>query len=218
MKVSIVIPSLNEAGCIAQTLSEIPKDLADEIIVVDANSPDGTADIVRQLGYRVVLQKSKGFGGGFAEGIEAATGDIVILMNADGSMDPKDIPEMIDRVKQGYDCVFAVRYAPGYGSEDDDLVHHVGNMLFTFLVNLIHKVFIWDALYFFVAFRRDKASQINAKALGFPYCVEFPIRAHKAGLKISQVPSKERPRIAGVSKVNAFVDGLKILKMILLGR
>jgi glycosyltransferase involved in cell wall biosynthesis len=218
MKVSIVIPALNEAGCIAQTLSEIPVNTYHEIIVVDGNSPDGTADIVRQLGYKVIIQKTKGFGGGFAEGIDAATGDIVILMNADGSMNSGDIPKMIDRVNEGYDCVFAVRYAHGYGSEDDDLVHHIGNMFFTFLVNLIHKVFIWDALYFFVAFRRDKASLINPKSLGFSYCVEFPIKAHKAGLKISQVPSKERPRRAGESKVNAFIDGLKILKMILFCR
>ena len=218
MKVSIVIPTLDEADCIHQTLSEIPAGLADEIIVVDANSPDGTADIVRKFGHKVILQKSKGFGGGFAEGIEAAQGHIVILMNGDGSMNPKDIPEMVDKIKKGYDCVFAVRYAPGCGSEDDDWVHHFGNMLFTFLVNLIHKVFISDALYFFVAFRRDKISIINAQSLGFSYCVEFLIQAHKAGLKISQVPSRERSRIAGNSKVNTFIDGLKILKMIIFGR
>lgn len=218
MKISIIIPTLNEAGSIEQTLSEIPQGLADEIIVVDAHSPDGTADLVRSLGYRVIMQQSMGFGGGFAEGIQAASGDIVVLMNADGSMNPADIPKLVEKVAEGYDCVFAIRYAPGFGSEDDDLVHHFGNMLFTFLVNLIHRVFIWDALYFFAAFRRDKVPLINAQSLGFAYCVEVPIRAHKAGLKIFQIPSKERPRLAGESKVNALIDGWKILKMILFCR
>ena len=128
MRISIIIPTLNEAGCIEKTLSEIPGGLADEIIIVDGHSLDGTAELVRQLGYKVIMQRSRGFGGGFSEGIEVATGDIIILMNADGSMDPEDIPKLVGKIKEGYDCVFAVRYAPGYGSEDDDLIHHFGNM------------------------------------------------------------------------------------------
>ena len=91
-------------------------------------------------------------------------------------------------------------------------------MFFTFLVNWIHKVHVWDALYFFTAIRKDKIPLINAKSLGFAYCVEVLIRAHKSGLKITQIPSRERPRLAGESKVNAFIDGLKILKTILFCR
>ncbi|MBF0518742.1 MAG: glycosyltransferase family 2 protein [Nitrospirae bacterium] len=215
MKVSLVIPTLNEAGCIEKTLSEIPKNTVNEVIVVDGHSTDGTADIVRNLGYRVILQKSMGYGGAFTEGISEATGDIVILMDADGSHNPTDIPVLIEKIKEGYDYVLAVRYAPGYRSDDDTLIRHIGNMLFTFLVNLIHKAFISDALYLYTAIRKDKFPLIEPKSQGFEYCVEILIRAHKAGLKIAQVPSAERLRGAGKSKVNALTDGLKILKTIL---
>ena len=218
MKVSLVIPTLNEAGCVAQTLSEIPQGAIDEVIVVDGHSRDGTADVVRRLGHRVIMQKTKGYGGAFSEGVEAATGDIVVLMDADGSHNPADIPLLIDKVKEGFDYVMAVRYAPGSRSDDDTIIRHIGNMFFTFLVNLIHRVFVADALYLFTAIRKDKFLQIRPKSLGFEYCVEILIRAHRAGLKIAQIPSRERLRSAGKSKVNAILDGLRIFKVILLTR
>ncbi len=218
MRVSLVIPTLNESGCIKKTLSEVPKDLVDEIIIVDGHSKDNTADIVRRLGHRVIIQKTKGYGGAFTEGVNASTGDVVILMDADGSHNPADIPLLLEKIKEGYDYVLAVRYAPGHRSEDDTLIRHTGNMLFTFLVNLIHKVFISDALYLYTAIRKDKFPLIVPQSHGFEYCVEILIRAHKAGLKIAQIPSVERVRIDGKSKVNALFDGLRILKTILFVR
>lgn len=214
MKVSLVIPTLNEAGCIEKTLSEVPKEYVDEIIIVDGHSEDNTADIVRKLGYKVIMQKTKGYGGAFTEGVNASTGDVVILMDADGSHDPADIPLLLEKIKEGYDYVLAVRYAPGHRSEDDTIIRHIGNMLFTFLVNLIHKVFVSDALYLYTAIRKDKFYLIEPKSHGFEYCVEILIRAHKAGLKMAQIPSVERLRIDGKSKVNAFLDGLRILRVI----
>lgn len=215
MKTSLVIPTLNEASCIEKTLSEVPKGSVDEIIIVDGHSKDNTADIVRRLGYKVIMQETEGYGGAFTEGINAATGDIVVLMDADGSHNPADIPVLIEKVKEGFDYVLAVRYAPGFRSDDDTVIRHIGNMLFTFLVNLIHKVFISDALYLYTAIRKDKFHLIVPKSHGFEYCVEILIRAHKAGLKIAQIPSAERLRRGGRSKVNAFMDGLKILRVIL---
>lgn len=215
MKTSLVIPTLNEASCIERTLSEVPKGCVDEIIVVDGHSTDGTADIVRKLGHRVIMQETKGYGGAFTEGIKASTGDIVVLMDADGSHNPSHIPLLTEKVKEGFDYVLAVRYSPGYHSDDDTTVRHVGNMFFTFLVNLIHKCFVSDALYLFTAIRKDKFHLIEPRSQGFEYCVEILIRAHKAGLKMAQIPSSEQLRRGGKSKVNAFLDGLRILKVIL---
>ncbi len=215
MKVSLVIPTLNESSCIEKTLSEIPRGAVDEVIIVDGHSTDNTADIVRKLGYGVIMQKTKGYGGAFSEGIEASTGDIVVLMDADGSHNPTDIPLLVEKIKEGYDYVLAVRYAPGSRSDDDTVIRHTGNMFFTFLVNLIHRTFISDALYLYTAIRKDKFHLIKPKSLGFEYCVEILIRAHKAGLRIAQVPSAERLRMGGKSKVNALLDGLRIMRVIL---
>lgn len=218
MNVSLIIPTLNEAHCIAKTLSEIPKGAVNEIIIVDGHSSDGTADIVRRLGHTVIMQKGKGYGSAFTEGANAATGDIIVLMDADGSHNPADIPLLVEKVREGYDYVMAVRYAPGSRSDDDTLIRHIGNMFFTFLVNLIHKAFIADALYLFTAMRRNRFPDIAPRSRGFEYCVEILIRAHRKGLKIYQIPSIERKRVAGRTKVNAFIDGLKILKTILFTR
>lgn len=215
MNVSLIIPTLNEAGCIAKTISEVPQGSANEIIVVDGHSTDGTADIVKALGHKVVMQTGKGFGNAFTEGVLASSGDIVVLMDADGSHNPADIPLLVEKVKEGYDYVMAIRYAPGRRSEDDTWIRHLGNMFFTFLINLIHKVFVADALYLYTAIRKDKFHLIRPKSSGFEYCVEILIKAHKNKLSFAQVPSTERRRAVGKSKVNAFVDGLRILKAIL---
>lgn len=212
------MPTLNEAHCIEKTISEIPPDTVDEVIVVDGHSTDGTVQIVRRLGHRVILQKTKGYGSAFAEGVDSASGDIIVLMDADGSHNPADIPLLVQKIQEGFDYVMAIRYAPGCRSDDDTLVRHVGNMFFTFLVNLIHKVYVADALYLFTAARRDKLQEIAPTSPGFEYCVEILIKAHYRGMKIYQIPSIERPRRGGRSKVNAFLDGLRILKTILFVR
>lgn len=215
MKVSLVIPTLNEADCIEKTLSEIPADAVDEVIVVDGHSKDNTVDIVRRLGYKVIMQSTKGYGEAFNEGIDESTGDIVVLMDADGSHNPLDIPLLTQKIREGFDYALAVRYLPGSCSDDDTFIRHIGNMFFTFLVNLKYKIFISDALYLYTAVRKDKFHLIRPKSRDFEYCVEILIRAHKAGLKMTQILSAERLRRGGKSKVNAFKDGLKILRVIL---
>ena len=209
---------MNEADCIAKTLSEISPGSVDEVVIVDGHSSDGTADICRRLGHRVIMQTTKGYGGAFAEGVGAATGEIVVLMDADGSHNPSDIPLLVEKIHEGYDYVMAIRYARGSRSDDDTVIRHIGNMFFTFLVNLIHRVYVADALYLFTAIRRDSFHLIAPKSTGFEYCVEILIRAHQKGMKICQIPSVERKRTTGKSKVNALTDGLRILKTILCTR
>lgn len=215
MKASLVIPTLNEAKCIEKTISEVPENVVNEIIIVDGYSTDGTANIARKIGCKVIMETKKGYGAAFTRGILAATGDIVVLMDADGSHNPADIPLLVEKIKEGFDYVMAIRYAPGCRSEDDTLVRHVGNMFFTFLINLIHRIFVADALYLYAAIKKEKFDMIRPRSRGFEYCVEMLIRAHKAGLRIAQIPSAERKRIEGRSKVNALLDGMKILKVIL---
>lgn len=215
MKVSVIIPALNEVGSIETVLSQIPKEGIDEILVIDGHSTDGTVELVKKLGYPVIFQKGKGFGAAISTGVEAAKGDVIVSLTSDNSQNPKDIPDLLRKIDEGYDLVMASRYLPGAGSEDDTLLHHIGNKFFTWLCNFIHKTKITDSLYFFVAFRKDIFKIIEPKNLHCGYGIEMPIRAYNAGLKIAEIPSFERKRFAGKAKISAFSDGFKILKTIL---
>jgi glycosyltransferase involved in cell wall biosynthesis len=219
MKVTAVIPTWNEAGCIARMIGEIPRDVVSEIIVVDGHSPDGTADIVKKIdGVTLLMQEGKGFGAAIAQGFRAATGDAIIVLDGDGSHNPADIPKLVEKVAEGYDYVMAARYRPGSRSEDDTFVRYFGNMFFTFLVNVLYKTNVSDSLYLFTCIRRTALEKITLRSRGFEFCIELLVKAHKAGLKIAEVPSSERSRFSGASKVNAFRHGFVILLEILRAR
>lgn len=219
MKVSIIIPTRNEQGAIGRVLKETPKNLIDEIIIIDGHSTDKTASeaksYLRKGKDKFIVQKGKGYGAGLIEGFKLARGDIIIIMDGDGSHDPKDVPTLIEKIKQGYDYVIASRYAKGGKSLDDTLIRFIGNKTLTGLTNIFHGTKITDSLHFYNAITRNGLKKIHAKSSDFEYCIEFLILAHKAGLKFAEVPVVERKRFAGKSKVNAFWAGLKILGMIL---
>ncbi|MBI2626585.1 MAG: glycosyltransferase family 2 protein [Candidatus Nealsonbacteria bacterium] len=214
-KVSVIIPALNEVGSIGAVLNDIPKDRVDEILVADGGSTDGTVELVEKLGYIVVTQEKKGFGAAIASGIENAKGDVVMVINADGSMNPKDIPVLLDKLNEGYDLVLASRYLKGAGSEDDTFSHYIGNRIFTFLCNMLYGTKISDSLYFFLAAKKDIFKKINMSSVHAGYCIELPIKAHKAGFKIGEIPSFEKKRTAGKAKVHALSAGFKILLTLL---
>lgn len=210
-KVSVIIPALNEVGSIGQVLNDIPKDAVDEVLVADGGSKDGTVELVTKLGYRIVTQDKKGYGAAIMSGINRAKGDVVVVLNADGSQNPKDIPLLLNKMRDGYDMVLASRYLPGAGSEDDTILHYIGNKIFTFLCNILYGLKVSDVLYFFFAAKKEIFEKVKPASLDAGICVEFPIKVRKAGFKIGEIPSFEKKRTAGKAKVNAFTTGFKIL-------
>ena len=214
-KVSVVIPTLNEVSTIKQVLEAIPKERVDEILVIDGRSTDGTVELVKELGYTLIFQPTKGFGEAFSFGAKKAKGDVVVFINGDNSQNPNDIPKLLDKLEEGYDMVMASRYLPGAGSDDDTWLHYIGNRIFTLLTNIIHGTRFSDVLYFFIAARKEVFNKVQTTSLRFEYCIELPVKTHKAGFKITQVPSFERKRSGGQAKVNAFSVGWKILLAIL---
>lgn len=218
MKVSLIIPTKNEAGAVGRVIIKVPKKLVNEIIVVDGHSIDNTAievkDALRPGIDKFLVQRDEGFGRAVLEGFDIAGGDVVIIMNGDGSHDPKDIPTLIKNVREGQEYVLASRYAPGGRSEDDTIITYIGNKFFTWLTNVVHGTHVFDSLYFFTAITRSGLDKLQLSSPGFELCVEMLIKAHRAGLKFAEVPVVERARFAGRTKVNAFLVGLKILKMI----
>lgn len=219
MKVTIIIPTLNEAGAIGRVLREVPKNIVDEIIVIDGHSKDNTAkeakSELRLRKDKFILQKKKGFGNALLEALRKASGDVIIIMDGDGSQNPNDIPKFLKKIKEGYTYVMGSRYGRGGRSDDDTTIRYIGNRTLTLLTNLIHNTKVSDCLYLFIAIARRDLKKLHLSSPGIEICVEIPIKAHRAGLKFTEIPVIERARYAGESKVNAFFSGLKILGMIL---
>lgn len=219
MRVSLIIPTRNEQGAIGRVLKEVPKRLIHEIIIIDGHSWDNTAGEAKaQLRSRkdkFILQKKKGFGNALLQAFKVIHGDVIIIMNGDGSHNPKNIPSLLKKIREGHAYVMASRYLKGGRSDDDTIIRFIGNRTLTFLTNLLHGTNVTDSLYFFTAITRSGLKKLHLTSPGFELCIEILIKAHKAGLKFAEVPVIERPRYAGKSKVNAFLAGLKILGVIL---
>ena len=216
MRTTLIIPALNEEGCIGKTIKEIPRNNVDEIIVVDGHSTDNTineAKSVLSQNDKVIEQKREKFGGAIYDGLDLATGDVVMIMDADGSHNPNDIPKLLSKFQENT-VVMASRYAPGGHSDDDTFIRWFGNWIFTKLIRIVHGIKITDSLYFFFAISRENFKKLELKSQGFAICIEFLVKAKRNKLKIIEIPAVERLRLAGKSKVNAFQDGLKILRAI----
>ncbi|MFH1841358.1 MAG: glycosyltransferase family 2 protein [Candidatus Nealsonbacteria bacterium] len=215
MKVSLVIPTRNEAKSLEKTLKEIPGGSVDEIVVSDGHSTDDTLEIAKKFGCKAVTQEGTGFGFGIRFGIKQCTGDVIIIMDADGSQNPADIPRLVAKVKEGYDIGWGSRYIGRGKTDDDTWLRYFGNQVFTFLTKVLHGVKVADILYMFAAFRKEIFDKITLESPGFEFCIELPVKARRAGFKFGEVPCVERKRIADETKVNDLLDGWKILMAIL---
>ena len=232
-RVSVVIPTLNEARNLPHVLARLPADIH-EVIVVDGHSVDGTLAVARRLrpDAHIVMQTRKGKGNALACGFAAATGDIIVMVDADGSADPAEIPRFVDALLDGADFAKGTRYADGAGSSDITRVRSLGNSVLRALVNYCYGTRYSDLCYGFNAFWRRHVSAFRLDATSSPpLCGEgqlygdgfevetlINIRAATAGLAVTEVPSFEHRRMHGVSNLNAFSDGLRVLRTILAER
>ena len=218
MKTTLIIPTKNEEGSIGKVLREIPKNLIQQIIVVDGHSQDKTTQKIkenlRKGKDKLIIQKSKGYGGAFIEGFRQVKGEIIIMMDADGSHNPADIPFLIKKIEEGYEYAMASRYMIGSKSYDDTFIRWLGNKGFTLLTNMVHGTRVTDSLYLYTAITKKGLNKLKLNSLGFEFCTEILVKAHNAGLRFAEIPAIERKRYHGNSKVSALLDGLKILKMI----
>ena len=232
-RVSVVIPTLNEARNLPHVFSRLPADIH-EVIVVDGHSVDGTIAVARQLrpDVRVVQQTRRGKGNALACGFEAATGDVIAMVDADGSTDPGEIPRFVDALMSGADFAKGTRFAAGGGSSDITRLRSLGNRLLVTAVNLCHGTHYSDLCYGFNVFWQkyvpvldlDVTSPPSPKGDGRLWGDGFEIetlihmRVAEEGLRVAEVPSFEHPRIYGASNLDAFSDGLRVLTTILVER
>jgi glycosyltransferase involved in cell wall biosynthesis len=219
-RVSVIIPTLNEAANLPHVFPRLPYDELFEVIIVDGHSTDDTIAVARLLypGIRVVLQDGVGKGDALACGFCAARGDIIVMLDADGSTDPAEIPDFLDRLFDGADFAKGSRFATGGGSVDITPVRRVGNCFLNGVVNWLYGTSYTDLCYGYNAFWFDVLPKINVNCAGFEVETLMNVRVAKAGLVVSEVPSVEQKRIFGVSKLRPVRDGLRVLRTILAER
>jgi glycosyltransferase involved in cell wall biosynthesis len=214
-RVSAVIPTLNEAQNLPHVLAELPTWLH-ELIIVDGLSTDDTIEVAREHYPRVkiVSQTRRGKGNALSCGFAAATGDIIVMLDADGSTRAREIPRFVDALCAGADYAKGSRNLEGGGSEDITFVRHAGNALLSGLVNMLFGTRYSDLCYGYNAFWTRCLPQLNVDCDGFEVETLLNIRAAKAGLAIVEVPSNEACRIHGESNLRTFRDGFRVLRTI----
>lgn len=216
-RISVVIPTLNEADNIRHVLPNLPN-FIDEIVVVDGNSKDNTIEEILKFrnDAKIFIEESSGKGVALRRGFREASGDIVVMMDADGSHDPKELAALIYPVLNGYDVTKASRLLPGGGSEDLTMFRRFGNKIFVTMVNILYGSKYTDLCYGYRAFKRDVLENVHCTSEGFEIETEQSIKIIKAKLKVKEVPSFEIKRINGDSNLRSFRDGWRILKIIII--
>jgi glycosyltransferase involved in cell wall biosynthesis len=218
LTISVVIPTWNEAANIGPVLRQLSR--FDDIVLVDAFSEDGTVEAARRLrpDLTLVQRRPRGKGDALRAGFAAAKGDVIVIMDADGSMDVREIDVFMSMIAVGFDLVKGSRRAVGGGSHDLTVIRSLGNKALCKLANALFHTNWTDLCYGYLAFRRECLPQLALTADGFE--IESQILAHAAlaGLRIAEIPSIEMPRLTGESHLNARRDGTRILHAMLAAR
>jgi Glycosyl transferase family 2 len=211
--VTVVIPAKNEAGNIGAVLSELPGSVT-EVILVDGRSTDDTIEVARSVrpDIRVVCERRPGKGSALRTGFQAASGDIVVMLDADGSMTPSEIGRYLALLDDGFDLVKGSRFMAGGYSTDITLLRRSGNRALLALVNGLFRSKFTDLCYGFCAFHREHLDSLLLDASGFEIETQIVLRAVQAGLRIAEVPSVESQRTHGQSNLRTFRDGLRVLR------
>ena len=218
MRVSLVILTLNEIDGLRAVYDRIPIQDVDEVFAVDGGSTDGTREFYRDMGLKVIDQRSRGRGEAFRIAFQHASGDALIFYSPDGNEDPTDIPKFAPLLKEGYDLVIASRMMRGARNEEDEDLFRWrkwANQMFTRKANFLWNrggTFVTDTINGFRAINRTAFEKINLDSVGYTIEYQMSIRAMKLGLRIAEFPTFEGSRIGGESYAKSFPLGIQMLK------
>ena len=223
-RVSVVIPTFNEAKNLPHVFEKLPADVH-EVIVVDGRSVDDTVAVAQALrpDVVIVMQNRRGKGNAMACGFAAVTGDIIVMLDADGSADPQEIPLFVDALVRGADFAKGTRFANGGGSSDITALRRWGNRWLNRIANVMFGTRYTDLCYGYNAFWRHclptleldhTGADRDVKLWGDGFEIETIIntRVAKGRLRMVEVPSYEFDRVHGTSNLNTWRDGLRVLR------
>jgi glycosyltransferase involved in cell wall biosynthesis len=215
-RISLVIPAMNEAENLRTLLPAIPTSV-DEVIVVDGQSQDHTLEVVRQIlpSAVIVMQTNTGKGAALLEGFAAATGEIIVILDADGSNDPTEIDKFVAAMERGADLVKGSRFCKGGGSADITWFRALGNHGLRMVVNVLYRARFTDLCYGMMAIRARCLAQLELDCQGFEMDIQIIVRALRARLRVVEVPSFESKRRFGESNLKPIRDGTRILRQII---
>ncbi len=187
-----------------------------EVILVDGNSTDRTVEVARELlpNIRIVPQVGRGKGAALRTGFAAATGDVIVMIDADGSMDPAEIPNYVGALVAGADFVKGSRFLQGGGTDDMEFYRMFGNWCFVVMARVLFGCKYSDLCYGYNAFWRRVVPQLELNGDGFEIETMMNLRALRTGLRVAEVPSFEFPRIHGKSNLRTLPDGWRVLQTI----
>lgn len=241
--VSVVIPTLNEALNIPHVLARLPRWIH-EVVLVDGRSSDDTVDVTKTLWpnrhivtrerrqrtsnlrsfveerrgsgvtLRLVTQDGRGKGAALRSGFAAATGEIIVMLDADGSTDPTEIPAFVGALLAGAEFAKGSRFLQGGGTADMPLHRRFGNWSFVQMVRLLFGGTYTDLCYGYNAFWAEIVPYLQLNGDGFEIETMMNVRALRVGLKVAEVPSFEAPRINGIGRLRTIPDGWRVLKTI----
>ena len=213
MKVTLLIPTLNEIEGIKEIMPQINNEWVDQILIIDGGSTDGTIEWFRDNNYEIVIQKKKGLREGYFEALPYIKGDYIITFSPDGNSVADRIPALVNKLKEGYDMVIVSRYLDWATSDDDDIITGFGNWLFTKTVNLFFGSRMTDVMVMYRGFKRSLIYdlQLNKnetyqffEKIFFTNISWEPIlsaRAARMKVKIGEIPGDEPARIGGERKL-----------------
>jgi glycosyltransferase involved in cell wall biosynthesis len=206
LRLSVVIPCYNEEDGVREVIGRMPK-LVDEIVVVDNNCTDRTAEVARSLGARVVAEKTPGYGAAYKAGLAAATGDVVITLDGDGTYPPEEIPRLVDElVNRGWEFLSASRF-PLTDPGAMPFSNRFGNWVLTVAAAILFFQPIRDSQSGMWVFRRPALSRMRLTSDGMAFSEEIKLEAIARGLRFGEGHIPYGARVGEV-KLQKWRDGL----------